>query len=158
MIEIVGLCARYNFTHSPAVTGTSTPVEWVRYAPLSMVVPDGGVPLLDAHDDERRIGWVLGAFVHDRAGLAVLAEVPHPHLLRHLGLSVGYEWDFRHSEAVEDRRGRRGVVLTRALLTEISVVRDPACPGCAIGAWRPAVRYGRVVRSWVEGSEMREAA
>lgn len=157
MIEVVGLAARYGVTHSPR--HISGPAKRICLAPMSIEIPDGDIPLLIGHDDDRRIGRVLGAFAHDRYGLAIVAEVRDGVLLPGLGLSIGLRWD-HYAETLEDLEDGIVATVTRGRLKEVSVVRSPACRDARIGWWRPAVRYSTIVRSWVEADPqiMKEAA
>ena len=102
-------------------------------------MPDDGCPLLDEHDHRRRIGWVLGSWVHDDSGLVVLAEVPDWRAIRSLGLSVHFV-SAAHWETSEAVGGLDVVTYSRAWVDEISTVRNPACRVAGIRGWRPALR------------------
>lgn len=149
-IEFIGLAARYGMTLDARDKKLSTP--FLRYASLSIEIPDEGVQLLADHDHDRRIGWAW-PYVHDEGGLVIRAVVEDPRLVSGLGLSIGARWDYE-AEMVIGPGDEMVTVVGRTRLDHISTTPRPRSPGCGMRLWRPVLSAPRVeVRSWFEDAD-----
>ena len=100
--------------------------------PEAFLLPKRAIPLLQEHDTQKQLGWVLG-FKQDTQGLFIEAHIKHDHPLKtrlSLGLSVGMT-------VLRSLRKPNSRLIQKARLYEISLVRRPAHPRARVTSVAP---------------------